>query len=501
MGVIQRQGFKSSIVSYIGVAIGAVSTVFVYPQALELLGLFRSLYDAAVLVGIVVLLGSTASAVRFFPKYKDPATGHHGLLSWLLIVSGCGFLFFLVLFPFITQFLVKYYFHEGTRDYQEYIGYLIPLTFFVSLVTLLVRYTSNFRRVAIPTAFEQLTIKILMPLIFLMFLAGWLTVRDVVMGIIASFALAAIGLIFYLKYLGEWRLTKPAILSDNSALKEYRKYSGYGLLSGIGSMVAFRIDSLMIAGMIQFQAAGIYAIAFTLSEIIIKPMRALTGIAGPVLAHHIEEGNMDEVKNIYRKSSLNMTIIGVGLFLFIWTILPYLFTIMSNSDIIRQGTYVVFFLGLSQVWDMMTGVNNELISYSRHFRFTLYATLFLGVLNIITNYFLIQQFEVVGAALATCISMFLFNVAKLIFIKFKFGFFPFSSKLFPVIAFGIAAWFIAIWMPVTGKAMIDLVIKGGVFCLVYGLTIWRLKISPDINHWVGLAVGQVVRFKSLFTKS
>ena len=501
MGVIQRQGLKGSIVSYIGVGIGALSTLYVYPKALELLGLFRSLYDASILVGIMILMGSSTSSIRFFPKYKDPETGHKGFLTWLLLVSGAGFLLFLVLFPFMTKWIIEYVFHERNKGYEEFIYYLIPLSLVIALITLLVRYSYNFKRITIPTAFEQLTIKIALPLIFIMYLLGWLTVRDVVIGIVASFALALFGIIIYLKYLGEWRLTRPQILQDKEGLKEYRKYSLYGILSGVGSMVAFRIDTIMVTTMLQFQSTGIYAIALTLSEIIIKPMRAVAAISAPVLTHHIETGNMEEVKNIYKKSSLNMSIIGVGLFLAIWTVLPYIFTIMPNSEIVRTGTYVVFFLGLAQVWDMMTGVNNELILYSKHYRFTLYLTLLLGVLTITANYFFIQWYGLVGAAMGTCLSMFLFNVVKLLFIKIKFGFFPFSGRLIPAIGFGVAAWLVAKWIPVTGQPYADAFIKGAIFCMLYGLAIWRSGISPEINQWIALILGKVVKMKSLFTKS
>jgi O-antigen/teichoic acid export membrane protein len=141
-------------------------------------------------------------------------------------------------------------------------------------------------------------------------------------------------------------------------------------------------------------------------------MRSLTSIAGPVVAHHIEAGNMDEVKNIYKKSALNMTIIGVGLFLLIWSVLPYLFMIMPRTEEMQAGTYVVFFLGLAQVWDMMTGINTEIIYYSKYYRFNLYLTLFLGVLTIAANLVFIPLYGLTGAALATCISMFLFNMAS-----------------------------------------------------------------------------------------
>src|SRR6185295_14724747 len=105
-----------------------------------------------------------------------------------------------------------------------------------------------------------------------------------------------------------------------------------------------------------------------------------------------ERNDMAELKSLYRKSSLNMTIIGFGIFLLIWTVLPFVFDIMPHPEVMREGSYVVFFLGLSQVWDMMTGVNNEIIIYSKYYRFNLFLTLFLAVTNICANLILIPQY-------------------------------------------------------------------------------------------------------------
>ncbi|MBK9106674.1 MAG: polysaccharide biosynthesis C-terminal domain-containing protein [Saprospiraceae bacterium] len=486
MGIIQRQSLKSSIISYIGVGIGIVSTMVIYPKALEILGLFRSLFDASVLIGIVVMMGSSVSAVRFFPRYQDPATGHGGLLTWLLMISGAGFLIFLIAFPFLQDWMVAYIFTEDNLKYADMVVYIIPLTLLLALINLLSRYISNFRLITVPAALEQLSIKISLPLIVLAYLQGWLTVEGVVICIVLSFAFAAFGMVYYLMHLGELKLARPLIIKDKPALKEYSWYAWYGILSGVGSQVAFRIDGLMVFTMIKSEAAGVYAISWALSDIIIKPMRMLGNIAGPMLAQKIEDNKIDEVKTIYQKSSLNMTIIGIGLFFLIWTVLPYIFNLMSNPEVMRQGTYVVFFLGLAQVFDMMTGVNGEIISYSKYYRFTLYLTLFLAGTNILANYLLIPMYGLAGSALATCLSMFLFNVIKLAFIKLKFGFQPFTSRHLPVIAFVLGAWLISRALPEADANVINLFYKSAVFTTLYGGAIWWFHISPDINHWVDL---------------
>jgi O-antigen/teichoic acid export membrane protein len=490
MGVIRRQSLKTSIISFIGVVIGTLSTWQVYPRALEIVGLFRSLFDAAVLIGIVVLLGSSVSAVRFYPRYEDRNTGHGGLLSWLLIVTGTGFGIFLLAYPFVREALAAYVFRGDNSRYGEFIIYLVPLTLFISLMNLLSRYTSNFRRITVPAAFEQLTIKVTLPLIVLMYIGGWITVKGVVVGIVLSFMAATLGMAYYLYHLGEWRLRRPMILRDKKGLREYARFSWYGLLSGIGSQVAFRIDGLMVSGMLSFQANGIYTIAWAMSEIISKPMRALSHISGPLLAYQIEHDQLEEVRKIYRKSSLNMTIAGMGLFLGIWTILPYVFRLMPNTAEIEVGRYAVFFLGLAQVWDMMTGVNNEIIYYSKHYRFALYTTLLLAALNLGTNVIFIPAYGLTGAALATCLSIFLYNAAKLLFIHWKMGLHPFSLRLVPAVGFAVAAWLVATALPETGSALLTMGIKGAAFAALYGLAVWRFAISEDINHWIDGIVGR-----------
>src|SRR5690606_7632260 len=134
-----------------------------------------------------------------------------------------------------------------------------------------------------------------------------------------------------------------------------------------------------------------------------------------------------------------------------------------NTEVMETGRYVVFFLGLAQVWDMMTGVNNEIIAYSRHYRFTLYLTLLLAVVNIVANLYFIPRYGLTGAAMATCLSLFLYNVVKLVFIRVKMGLQPFTMRLIPVLTFAAAAWLLARWVPESDSAIITLMVKGAVF--------------------------------------
>ena len=94
MGIIARQSIKGTIVTYLGVAIGFITTFFVLTRFLsaEEIGLARVLVDAATLFIGLAQLGTSSSIIRFYPYFKDKEQGDHGFFFWTLCVPFIGFL-------------------------------------------------------------------------------------------------------------------------------------------------------------------------------------------------------------------------------------------------------------------------------------------------------------------------------------------------------------------------------------------------------------------------
>ena len=82
MGVIKRQGIKNTIITYIGILIGAVNVIFIQPKLLtpEELGLTRLRYDFAYIVGLAIPLGLPNIIIKYFPLFKDREAKHHGFI-------------------------------------------------------------------------------------------------------------------------------------------------------------------------------------------------------------------------------------------------------------------------------------------------------------------------------------------------------------------------------------------------------------------------------------
>ena len=73
MGIVQKQGISIAFVSFVGVVIGALNTMFVFPNVLgaERHGLVMLILSLATVTAQFAHLGVPNIIIRFFPYLKD----------------------------------------------------------------------------------------------------------------------------------------------------------------------------------------------------------------------------------------------------------------------------------------------------------------------------------------------------------------------------------------------------------------------------------------------
>ena len=94
--------------NYIGVLVGFITTFFIVTKYLttEEVGLTRILVDASILLSGLAQLGTSTSAMRYYPYFKDEKEKDHGFFGWTVILPLFGFLIFSVLF-LLTSFITS----------------------------------------------------------------------------------------------------------------------------------------------------------------------------------------------------------------------------------------------------------------------------------------------------------------------------------------------------------------------------------------------------------
>lgn len=489
MGVIQRQGIKDSIVAYFGVALGALNTLFIYTRIPEeVFGLFQFLVSTALIISMFLQLGMPNVALRFFPIFKTEDNKHHGFLAFLLLPALIGCIVFaiasLLFYPWIQSWLAQ----QNTDPLvQPFLPFVLPLAFFMVFSAILTQYIKNFLRIVIPTFLESVWVKIATGVLSLLVAYGLLQVVGFVSGIIFAYGVVTLGLLVYLRWLGQLHLKPNFAILDKPLVRRIGIFAFYGVLGSVGSSLMTYVDRTMITVLIPnsgLAETGIFSIVAYIGTTIDIPRKSLERITAPVVANAIEEQNWGHVADLYRRGSINLLIIGALLFLGIWLNIDSVFAIMSNGEKYAAAKDIVFILGISSLIDMTTSINTHIISYSRYFRFAFYVIIILAGLNILFNYLFIKSFSwgIEGAALATLTSIVVFNAAKFLFIYRKFQMQPFTLATFWVILIAGGVYFLASLLPSTGIAILDILYKSAIITVLYLFPILYFKLSPDLNQ-------------------
>ncbi|MFZ4412824.1 MAG: lipopolysaccharide biosynthesis protein [Bacteroidales bacterium] len=483
MGIIIRQSIKGSIVTYLGAFLGFITTAVVanYFLTKEQFGLTRVLIEAAIIVSVFAQLGLSSSAIKFFPQFKTSDGRNHGFLFYLFVVPLFGLLIFGLLYVFLKPEIYSY-FSKNSALFVKYFYWVIPLAFFITYMTVFETYASILSRIVVPKIIKEIVIRVLTVALFALLFFGFISLNMFVGIFISIYGLAMLLNIFYIFKISAFTL-KPNFSFISPELK--RKIITYSLFiigASVGTSIVGKIDIFMISGVMGLGYAAIYSMAYYMASIIEIPSRSILAISYPIVSAAINENNWEKVNDMYKRICLNQLLIGCFIFLVIWVGVDDIFKIIPNEAIYKQGKYVILFIGISKLFDLATGFNSAILLFSRYYYYMLFFIFFLSGLTIATNLWLIPIFGINGSAIATAISILLYNAILTFFIYRKHKSQPFSMNMFKNIVIFALTLGINKVLFTFSNPFIDLIYRVIIASAIYGLLIYFFKISPEFNE-------------------
>ena len=486
MGIIQRQSIKNSLVNYLGVAIGAVSVIFIYPRiGLSDLGTVQFALSMAVLFAPFASFASSMAALKYYPIFKDEDKSDNGFIFILSLSTLIASLIFTVLIYGFRMPISKIFSPKDATIFLNTLHFILIFTVILSLTNLFISLASNYNRIVVPSILQNLLPKITQPILILLFASGAISFVTIFKGMTLTLVLGLGGLVLYIFFLkgSSFFLRKKSGIFTKKIGWEMLSFSAFNLFVVLGSILSQRVDQLMIASKIGYEALAVFGFGFFVSEAIDVPRKAISSIITPILSGSIYSNDMPQVLEVYRKSALLQLIIGTFLLAGIWACVDSLFDLMpKNGDAFRAGKYVILILGFSKIADMVTGLNGEIITLSPFFRFNLTSFVTMAVLNAGLNLLLIPKFGIQGSAAATFISTAGINLWRLFYIQHKMGIQPLQNKMITVALFGIISWFCASLLPAQNPPFLNLFLKGGIVSLVFIPAMLFFNVSEEINQ-------------------
>lgn len=498
MGIIKRQGIKSTIVNYIGVVVGTLSILFIYPLDDEIYGYANWLYNTSYLLIPLASGGILSLVVKYFPAFNNKESGNYnGFLSLILFALLTVFLVFVAFwFLFNEQFLgLLDLLNLNSKAISLHQNYILLLLLVLIILNFLLNHSFNMFRIVVPNLVQQVGYKLYLPILVLLYLHFEFSRTAFSYLLIMYFGLAILIMILYLHHLGALKFSKIKRPYKDFSFKEMGVYSIFGSLNGISNSLAFRIDNVMIPLLLDMVKNGIYNKVFFIANVIEMPTRAMNQITAPVISKAWEEGDIEEIGTVYTKASANLFLIGSFFFLVIWYVLDDLVAISANPDAFPDARVIFLLLAFGKLIDMLMSVNSQIITYSKAYRYHLVFMVVLGISNLVLNYLLIQKYELLGAALATSCSLLIYNLLKYVFIKVKFDLHPFSMATLKTLFLLGSFLLLWMWVPFFDSSLLNIILKPIFVMILYGGIAIYWKISPDVNNIIFTFINKIKPFR------
>ena len=483
MGIIIRQSIWISASSYLGILLGYVNVILLFPLFLETdqIGSVRFIQSTSLLFLQFAQIGLSAVVLRYYPIVAQRAGNTSGFIPSILLASVFFFLVFLAAFTAVEDRIWQY-FSQNAPQAQDYARLILALMFLMGIQAVLEAYSRSILEAVVVNVLRDVVLRAVTTLLVAGYALRWYDFMAFLWLFVGIYALNLVLLIAYLGQRGHLRFSLDFRFWQHVNVREMVSFSVFTFMGGSGSSIFRRVDAFMITSMLGLSATGIYTTMFNIAVVIEVPMAAIAQISQPIIAKSFATNDLKTIATIYQKSSINQQIIGSLIFIGIWANLHNLFAIMPNGEAFSQGYWVVVLVGLAKLVDMSTGSNNEIINMSKYYRFNMLMMLGLAGLAVTTNWLLIPRMGMEGAALATLLTIVVFNAAKLIFIYHKYRLLPFTRKNLWLLAVAAGVLFLALRVGPAGSVWLDIPLRSLAITLLYGGMVFALRISEDANQ-------------------
>jgi O-antigen/teichoic acid export membrane protein len=491
MGIIQKQGIKSSIFIMIGFVIGAVNLLVLFPLFFSKndQGLIRAMIDIGATLSVFCTLGTLPVVYKFFPFYNHylgPKKNELPFLTLIINLIGFGLLMWIGWEnkEFIILKLGK------SPSLANYFNYVYPYTFFLLIFYWLEAFAWGLQKGVLTNFLRETAIRILTTLLILAFGLKWLNLDQFILLFSGIYVIPTLLLIYNLSQSQEWSFRSFKISSVTKRLKG--KMLNFALFVFAGqffNLLARTNDTFMIVGLRGLSDAGIFAIATYVAAIMEIPQRSLTSISIPVLAKSWKDKDFANIKHVYHKSVSNLLAVGLLLFGLIWLNIENLVSFLNWISNKESGGYdalvpLIFIMGLAKLVDLATGVNGQIIGTSNFWRFDFFTNLFYIVLSIPLNYYLINHYQLIGLAYSNLAALVLYNSVRFLFLYKKFKLQPYTLKHGLFLILSIAFMFLIYKIPSPTNFLLNIAFKSTVYGVgFYGLLVW-INPAPELKELV-----------------
>ena len=409
----------------IGLLLGFATKVLIvrYTTQAEF-GIYSLAVALVSIFSLISTLGLQQGAARYISVLRgDEERTKAVAASALQIGIATGLASFLILY-FSSEFISKRIFNisEFTKALRI-VSLSIP---FAVVVNIFISIFRGYGIIKPKVYFQDLGRPLIFLLSILILIALGLPFISILYAYVFSIAIVAISLLL----LAYKKLDIHIFdIKAGNLKKELLSFSTPLLSVGLMWMIFNWTDTLMLGYFRGAEDVGLYNVGIALAKLLIFPLGALAFVFLPIAGDLYSKNLMPELKRTYQVLTKWVFSITLPVFL-IFFLFPEVVLTFIFGERYAGAALILRILSLGFMFHTFMGANGMTLMVLGKSKILMWIALFGAVLNVLLNYSLIPLYGVVGAAIATTVSYFVFNIITSVKLYQHSGIHPITPKYF-----------------------------------------------------------------------
>ena len=476
MGIVINQSIKNLIYTYFGFGIGAINTMFLYPYIMDdnYYGLVAVLLSTSMILYPLLSVGMSNAIIRFYSRYNNQKDKNK-FISFTFLFPLVVIIPLWVIVNIFENSIVNLL-SDKSELIKDYILYIFLFAVFIGYFEVFYAYSKVQLKSVFGNILKEISIRAYVTILITLLYFEAITSHDFIVYLTIGYGVRMIVMAIYSIRISNFKLSFINLKQYNNVLH----YSIFLVFSASVTFLVIEIDKLMVSQFIDLSNVAYYAVGGFIGIAVSVPGRAMQQILAPFVSKAIAEHNMEEINSLYKKSSINLLIVSGFIFVLIVVNVKFLYMLLPVEYV--GGEYVAIIIAASKLFDMTTGINGTIITNSKYYRYELVFGTILVVLTIGLNILFIPILGALGAAVSTGLGIIVYNLIKLLFVKSKFGYYPFSNNTLVVLAEISILIIIFYFLQIVINPIITIILYSTIVSLLYIIPIFLFKPSEQIDE-------------------
>ncbi len=481
MGIVIKQGFYNTLWLIIGIIIGYVNTILLFPAFLtaDQFGLTRVLWAAGTIFAQFTLLGSPQILIKFFPDFGKSVRERGGFFVLMLLIPLLGFVVFFILVNLFQGQIIHWYANKSTL-FADNFSYLYLITFFFIYFNILEAYLRALLKTSVAAFLRNVILRVIWLVLIILHYSHIISFETFLFWFVNAYGIILVILVIYALAIRSLHFSFRLDFIPKKQLRSMAVFGLFVILGGSATSLANYIDVLMVGGMINLKSVAFYSVAFYLGTVILLPYNGTINILVPIISEAFSKNNLTKIKEIYQGASINLSLVSMLIFLGIWLNVDNIFRLLPPAY--ASGKYVLLFIALAKLLGASVGVSIFILQYSQYFKSLFLFNIILLVFVVITNYLLIPPLGIVGAALATFLAQFLVLSLEVIFVYVKLKILPFKPANIKILILGGFVYLVVFFIPQQANIAVDIILRSSIIIAIYLPLAFFWDVSKEYSN-------------------